>query len=325
MKVFVVSGFLGAGKTTFIKELARRTHRDFAIMENEYSEVGIDGALLRDSQPDPGEKLNIWELTEGCICCSMKKDFATSVLTIANTVDPEFLVVEPTGVGKLSKVLENLSKIQYERISLLSPITLVDGNSFQRYRAEYADIYQDQLVSAGNILVTKMENADPEDLDRLATQLQELAPCAEICTTHYSQNSEEWWQSLLKRPCAGAKPLPEQPEESVTLENLGLTEISLPSGNHLLLFLQGVVSGVFGNICRAKGYLQTGEAWLRFDVVDRTYSITGCDPMPDPRAVFIGEKLKRSLLREVLQQPLLASPVKVCAHRKIRAHRRIRC
>ena len=86
MKVLVISGFLGAGKTTFLKELAHRTHRDFAVMENEYGEVGIDGGVLE--QDDPQEKLNIWELTEGCICCSRKADFATSVLTIANTVDP---------------------------------------------------------------------------------------------------------------------------------------------------------------------------------------------------------------------------------------------
>lgn len=318
MKIFVVSGFLGAGKTTFIKELARSTHRDFAIMENEYGEVGIDGALLSEGQQEPAEKLNIWELTEGCICCSMKKDFATSVLTIANTVDPEFLVVEPTGVGKLSNVLENLSKIQYERISLLSPVTLVDGNSFQHYLSEYPDIYRDQLASAGSILVTKMENADPEDLAQLENQLRQFAPDAEICTTHYSKNPEQWWQSLLKRPRAGGPPLPENPEESASLENLGLTDVSLPSGNHLLLFLQGVVSGVFGNICRAKGYLQTGDAWLRFDVVDRTYSITGCDPMPDSRAVFIGENLKRSLLREALQKTLLVSPVKARSRRKAR-------
>ena len=135
MRILVVSGFLGAGKTTFIKELARRTREDFSVMENEYGQVGIDGQLLAEKEmPESGEedagKLNIWELTEGCICCSMKSDFASSILTIANTIDPEYLIVEPTGVGMLSNVMNNIRLIQYERISLLSPITILDGNSF---------------------------------------------------------------------------------------------------------------------------------------------------------------------------------------------------
>ena len=96
MRILVVSGFLGAGKTTFIKELARRTREDFSVMENEYGQVGIDGQLLAEKEmPESGEedagKLNIWELTEGCICCSMKSDFASSILTIANTIDPEYV------------------------------------------------------------------------------------------------------------------------------------------------------------------------------------------------------------------------------------------
>ena len=94
MKILVVSGFLGAGKTTFIKEMAQKTKQDFVVMENEYGEVGIDKTIL-----DEEKDINIWELTEGCICCSMKSDFASSILTIANTLDPEYLIVEPTGVG----------------------------------------------------------------------------------------------------------------------------------------------------------------------------------------------------------------------------------
>ena len=114
MKILVISGFLGAGKTTFIKALAKHTGREFAILENEYGSVGVDGDSLKDNIP-PG-KVNIWEMAEGCICCSMKGDFAASVLTIANTVDPEYLVIEPTGVGMLSSIIQSLKEIEYERM-----------------------------------------------------------------------------------------------------------------------------------------------------------------------------------------------------------------
>lgn len=310
MRILVVSGFLGAGKTTFIKELARRTREDFSVMENEYGQVGIDGQLLAEKEmPESGEedagKLNIWELTEGCICCSMKSDFASSILTIANTIDPEYLIVEPTGVGMLSNVMNNIRLIQYERISLLSPITILDGNSFDRYCQEFPDIYRDQIASAGCVLVSKMEGADRQTLEQLEQRIRQINPDAEIFTTHYSANPDSWWESLLSCPADPTQKLPGK-AETPDLQNLGLTEVSLPSGNQLLLFLQGVVAGVFGDICRAKGYLPVGSgeqtAWLRFDVVDHNYSITGIEAMPDSRAVLIGKGLKKNWLREVLQK-----------------------
>ena len=101
MKVLVVSGFLGVGKTTFIREMARRSKRKFVVMENEMGAVGVDGDYLSASL---GEGVEIYELTQGCICCSMKTDFATSVLTIESALQPEYLLVEPTGVGMLSQI-----------------------------------------------------------------------------------------------------------------------------------------------------------------------------------------------------------------------------
>lgn len=257
MKILVVSGFLGAGKTTFIRTLAERTKKDFAVMENEYGEVNVDGDLLEQTKD-----LNIWELTEGCICCSMQKDFATSILTIANTVDPEYLIVEPTGVGMLSKIIENIQKIEYERITLLEPLTILDGTMYDRCMSEFS----------------------------------------EICVSHYTEQGDDWRDSLLTSYLD--KEIPMKEERELDLENIGLTEVSLQSEQELILFLQGVVAGVFGDICRAKGYLPVGNGWLRFDVTDRTYSVTGIDTMPEAKAIFIGRQLKRNWLREVLQKEL---------------------
>ena len=104
MKILVISGFLGAGKTTFIKALAEKTDKRFVVMENEYGEGGIDGGFLASGTGQA--EMKVWELTEGCICCTMKADFASSILTISNTLDPEYLVVEPTGLGKLGNMKE---------------------------------------------------------------------------------------------------------------------------------------------------------------------------------------------------------------------------
>ena len=305
MKVLVVSGFLGAGKTTFLRELSRRTRRDFAVMENEYGQVGIDGSVLEQDTPE----LNIFELTEGCICCSMKSDFATSVLTIANTVDPEFLIVEPTGVGLLSRIMENLSQIQYERITLLSPITILDGNSFDQYRKDYPDILVDQISSAPTILVSKMESSDEEDRIQLANRIREIAPNSDIISEHYSRMPDSWWNGLLEKGISG--PLPKTMDAELDMENIGLRNVRLDSPDELLLLLNGVVSGVFGRICRAKGYMKAGESWLRFDVAGGRYSITGCEEMDESRAVFIGNDLKRSWLRDMLQKDMKRSSSRI--------------
>lgn len=315
MKILVISGFLGTGKTTFIRELAKRTKRDFAVMENEYGAVNVDGDLLEKSGDG---SLNIWELTEGCICCSMQTDFATSILTIANTVDPEYLIVEPTGVGMLSKIIENIKKIEYERITLLQPITILDGVMYERCMREFEEICKNQIQSAGRILVSKMEHAEEEDRCSLKRALEALNPGAEICVSHYSGQDDVWWDSLLTSYLA--QEIPKTEEQKLNLENIGLTEVCLQTEQELFLFLQGVVSGVFGDICRAKGYLPVGKGWLRFDVTDHTYSITGIEEMPESKCIFIGKELKRSWLREVLQKELYVQEKRI--HRALRPMRK---
>ena len=161
-------------------------------MENEYGAVNVDGDLLEQTND-----LNIWELTEGCICCSMQNDFATSILTIANTVDPEYLIVEPTGVGMLSKIIENIQKIEYERITLLEPLTILDGTMYDRCMFEFSEICEDQIQSAGRILVSKMEYAAENERCSLKQKLIALNPEAEICVSHYTEQGDDWWASLL--------------------------------------------------------------------------------------------------------------------------------
>lgn len=302
MKILVISGFLGAGKTTFIKALADKTDKKFVVMENEYGEVGIDGGFLASGAGQ--EEMKVWELTEGCICCTMKADFASSILTISNTLDPEYLVVEPTGLGRLGNILANIGRIQYERIVLLQPVTVLDVSAFGRDKEKYPDICRDQIENAATVIFTKTGALDAGELAGIAAEVRAMNPHGELITDSYMEKETSWWNGLFERYLTeeGAEnarkrePEAQQPD----LENVGLTSVHLASGNRLVLFLQGVVSGVFGDIRRAKGYLPAGDVWLRFDVVDRNYSITGYEGGGDSRAVFIGKGLRRRELEEVL-------------------------
>ena len=196
MKILIVSGFLGAGKTTFIKALAKHTGKDFAILENEYGTAGIDADRLRAEEGQ--SPVNIWEMTEGCICCSAKGDFSLSVLSIANTIDPEYLVIEPTGVGMLGNVLENVKKIEYQRISILSPVTIADIYSCRRYLKEYPALYENQIREAGTIFLSKSEQASPEEKEEARQILTKINPTATIYADHYSSLPEKDWLRLLE-------------------------------------------------------------------------------------------------------------------------------
>lgn len=297
MKILVVSGFLGAGKTTFIQELVRRTGRDFAIYENEYGQADIDARRLRQDSD-----LKVWESTENCICCSGKQDFATSVLTISNTIDPEYLIVEPTGVAKLQSILDNVNQVAWERISLLAPVTVVDAVSWQSQRADFPEIFDNQLSAAASVVVSKLAPGSEDSAEPIRQLTAEMNPQAEvIAESSYADIPDEWWNSLLTRSLDGSVMTngTGEKDEGPDLETMALTHAELPSPTHLIWLLDAASAGVFGKLARAKGTLPCGNQWVKFDLVERAWAITGDEPQEESRCVFIGRELLRQGLREV--------------------------
>ena len=296
MKILVVSGFLGAGKTTFIQELVRRTGRDFAIYENEYGQADIDARRLRQDSD-----LKVWESTENCICCSGKQDFATSVLTISNTIDPEYLIVEPTGVAKLQSILDNVNQVAWERISLLAPVTVVDAVSWQNQRTDFPEIFDNQLSAAASVVISKLAPGSEDAAEPIRQLAAEMNPQAEvIAESSYADIPDEWWNGLLTRALDGSvlKDPASEKDEGPDLETMALTHAELPSPTHLIWLLDAASAGVFGKLARAKGTLPCGNQWVKFDLVERAWAITGDEPQEESRCVFIGRDLLRHGLRE---------------------------
>lgn len=303
MQILLISGFLGAGKTTFIQAMAKATGRHFVIVENEFSEFSVDGPLLRadgaDSTKGDAADLEVRELSEGCICCSSKLDFSSTVITIANTLDPDYLLVEPSGVAFPSRILRNLKPILYERIGLLEPITILDGLHYRNERKEFPDYFTDQVYSARHLVVSKSESFSVQDFETVAKELK-LAEDVHFPLTHYSQWSKEEWLSLLTK--AGEPIIPEIPgtgEADESLENMGFQPFPCQSPDQLLYLLEELNSGKYGYIVRSKGYCQNGALWYRFDYVNGQFQIGGCEPMEDTRAVVIGRNLNRSGLKKL--------------------------
>lgn len=296
MRVLVVSGFLGAGKTTFIQELVRRTGEDVVIYENEYGEADVDARRLRADAD-----LKVWESVESCICCSGKQDFAASVLTISNTLDPAYLIVEPTGVARLGRVMENLAQVAWGRIELLAPVTIVDAGAWEAQRRNAPEVFDDQVRSTATIVVSKLGAIGAERA--VETLAAELNPGAELVASAWSELPDEWWSSLLARGLGGASGIAAggsgQDLEADELDTMALEHASLPTPGHLIWVLDALSAGVFGRLDRAKGSLPCGSHWLRFDLVERAWAVTDASDAEGARCVFIGRDLYRSGLREV--------------------------
>jgi G3E family GTPase len=298
MKILVISGFLGAGKTTFIKELVKRTGKQIVVLENEYGETNLDSREIAGES-----KINIWELTEGCVCCTMKESFATSILTISASLDPEYLVVEPTGIGKLGAILHNIKKVSYEKIRLLKPVVILPPRSYFSHMEEYRDIYLDQLKNAGVIAFSKCENEDSAVIEQVTKAIAEQNPDAQITPTHYSQMPDEWWNSLLEsennRKIKMSVSMRTPPQE-ITVKQGGLHNIG-----ELVVFLEDILHGTLGGITRAKGILPVGKDWIRFDLADKLYSVRGETlETPSTECVFIGYQIEEEKLHKRLNLPL---------------------
>lgn len=320
MDILVIAGFLGAGKSSFIKELTRVCRRRFVLLENEFGALNLDGPLLARHTPGDVPEMTVRELTEGCICCSVNQDFRHSVLTIANSLDPDILLVEPSGVAKLSRLIESLKKICYERIRLLPPVLLIDGQNYAHFRRHFRDDFEDQVRHAGRLVVSKSEEMSGTDWERFCADLS-LAETSLYAKEHYSRWSLSKWETLLLLPQAmptdknpSSAPLPNEkkslhghdtggesvhphPESSLSsLQQWSRLGCRFAHLSELVSRLHILMSGVLGEIFRAKAYLPVGTEYLRFDFVDGRYQICACPPMSDSRLVVIGKNLNREAL-----------------------------
>lgn len=288
MKILIVSGFLGAGKTTFIKHLVLRSGIRPVIMENEYGQNDLDAEELEKSLPEKKD-IKILEFMEGCVCCTMKDSFVNSVLTVYCGLDPEYLIVEPTGVGRLSSILKNLKPLLNDRISLLQPVVVISPRTYASNMAEWTQLYSDQIANAGTVVFSKGEQEDHAFLENTASKIRSINPHAEIVSEHYSLRSDEWWRALVDHPSRAAADLQEYPEGE-SFSQLTLRKAFLHQPSELVVFLEDCLRGEFGNIVRAKGVIPAGGEMLRFDLADRQYAVTGSQDRK-AQTVFIGTDL----------------------------------
>ena len=182
-KIDIFSGFLGAGKTTLIKKLIAEayTGEKIVLIENEFGEIAIDGGFLKDS----GVQIN--EMNSGCICCSLVGDFADALQKVLTQFHPDRILIEPSGVGKLSDVIRAVQGVQSDELMLNGFTTVVDANKCKMYMKNFGEFFNNQVENASAIILSRTEGIRPEKLDAAVALLREKNPTATIVTTPWTE------------------------------------------------------------------------------------------------------------------------------------------
>ena len=183
-KIDIVSGFLGAGKTTLIKKLLNEALKDskVVLIENEFGEIGIDGGFLKDAG------IEIKEMNSGCICCSLVGDFGTSLKEVMKTYQPERILIEPSGVGKLSDVMKAVQDVIDEHeVVLNSAVAVVDASKCKMYIKNFGEFFINQIEHAGTIILSRTGNISEDKLKKAVELIREHNTKATIITTHWDE------------------------------------------------------------------------------------------------------------------------------------------
>ena len=182
-KIDIYSGFLGAGKTTLIKKMIQEAYKgeQLVLIENEFGEIGIDGGFLQDAG------INITEMNSGCICCSLVGDFGKALEQVIDTYHPDRIVIEPSGVGKLSDVVAAVEKVTSDEVKLGNKVAVADAGKVKIYMKNFGEFYNNQVETADTIILSRTDAISQEKLDTAVALIREHNDHAVLVTTPWNQ------------------------------------------------------------------------------------------------------------------------------------------
>ena len=318
-KIDIISGFLGAGKTTFIKKMIDEafTGEKIVLIENEFGEVGIDGGFLKDAG------IQITEMNSGCICCSLVGDFGKNLNEVITKYHPDRILIEPSGVGKLSDVMKSVIDIEKEQdVKLNALVTVVNALKASKQMKAFGEFFNNQIEYATTVILSRSQNATPEQLEFCVNKIQELNPKAAIITTDWEKLSGEQILKVMEgqdnlemKALAEAHHAKEEAEHEHDHEHDENCTCGCHDHEHHHHHHADDVFTSWGketphkferakleevlkkfvdsdNILRSKGMVEsTDGTWLYFDMVPGEYEIREGEPDYTGRIVVIGTEI----------------------------------
>lgn len=336
-KIDIISGFLGAGKTTFIKKLLAEaiSGEQVVLIENEFGEIGIDGGFLKDSG------IEIREMNSGCICCSLVGDFGRSLTEVLTKYHPDRIIIEPSGVGKLSDVMKAVRDVaEGKEVILNSAVTIVDASKCKMYMKNFGEFFNDQIAYSGTIVLSRTDIADSKKVQEAVELIRSQNQQAVLITTPCNSLSGSQLLEIIENPISMEQDLLEEVKEhhhahdhehhhdhdhdhdhhhehgedcncgchdhdhhhaDEIFTSWGL-EATLPCTREQLdEVLNELANGSeYGEVLRAKGMLPDAdsEEWFYFDLVPNEYQIRTGKPYYTGKVCVIGADLKEDQLKK---------------------------
>lgn len=292
IKVDVVSGFLGAGKTTLIKKLLKAYENEKVILiENEFGEIGIDGEIVKR------EGFEVYEIAKGCICCIMKSDFVNLFGKIISEFNPDRVIIEPTGISILSEIIDVLNDEKFKNIcEINSLITVIDSQNYLDHREAFGEFFEDQIINASALILSKSQLVDDEMIEKIIESLRELNSDVPIVTSRWDKLSYEEIRELLDidimidfndlfhteyKPCSDNQ-----------FDTLAIKTVIRFTEDKLKNTLDKLKDGSFGNVLRAKGFVKGVKEDLEFSYAGGNYEIYKYDGESSGKLCIIGKGLK---------------------------------
>ena len=315
VKIDIISGFLGAGKTTLIKKLLKDGFQgeQVVLIENEFGEIGIDGGFLKEAG------IQIREMNSGCICCSLVGDFGTSLKEVVTKYDPDRILIEPSGVGKLSDVIKAVQGVQDEvDIKLNSYTTVVDAKKCKMYMKNFGEFFDNQIQYAGAIIMSRTDIASEKKVQESLELLRSLNKDAAIITTPIENLDGKKLVEVMEHPVSLEQEMLEEEHEhhhhhdgecgcghdhhhhhaDEVFTSWGRETIKKYTREGLEKILEALSeSDKYGIILRAKGMLPAEDGtWIYFDMVPEETEIREGSPEYTGRLCVIGSKLNEEKL-----------------------------
>ena len=310
-KIDIVSGFLGAGKTTLIKKMLSEAYQGekLVLIENEFGEISIDGGFLKDSG------VQISEMSSGCICCSLVGDFNKALRQVHEQFAPDRILIEPSGVGKLSDVIvavENTVRDEPD-MKLNSFVTVADATKVKVYMKNFGEFYNNQIESAGTIILSRTQKLSQEKLEAAVALLREKNPTAAILTTPWDQLDGKTLLSAVEKVSLADELLARMQAEheaecschhhhhhaDEVFTSWGAETVHSYTEEDIRRILTALDTGDYGAILRAKGIVPSGGKWLHFDYVPEEQDVRYGSADYTGRLCVIGAQLKEDKLKEL--------------------------
>ena len=324
-EITIISGFLGAGKTTLIKKLLEEVFKGekIVLIENEFGEIGIDGGFLKEA----GVQVN--EMNSGCICCSLVGDFGTALKEVIDTYAPDRILIEPSGVGKLSDVMKAVQNVAgHMDVHIDSSIVVVDGKKCKMYMKNFGEFFNNQVEHAGTIVLSRTQSMTEEKLAEAVKMLREHNDKATMITTPWEQLNGKQILDAMKHAELDMGDLDQDDDDhehhhdhdhehehhhdhdhehdghhhaDEVFTSWGVETPKRFSREELEKILETLSkSGLYGLILRAKGIIQnTDGSWMEFDFVPEEYEIREGNPDYTGRLCVIGSLLDEDGLKEL--------------------------